>query len=280
MLTTYECSLTRLKARFDSLNERVDEIYEKLTHATTLAGEVAEAPFSRMDQLEEKAGRLVRSLEIVLSRAEVRIEAEEAKVMGRVEKLEKNVDMLIHKVDAVCKHLGIAPDQQDEIRRRPHSSEEDMGEMESVLPKPISETAGAPTPAPAPALVPATLDHPVGALVPHDPTEDAAATPPANSSAPAQLATKPAASTNPSSQAATNVDEAAVTTANAAATPADAAAAPANAAATIVPPAHPGVSVIHPTPDNSQDIPEMPTTLIPPGAFNAAGMRTRSRSRS
>ena len=277
------------QARFDSLNERVDGIYRRLDHATTLAEEVAEAPFSRLDQVEEKTGKLIRSLELVLSRAEVRITAEDAKAMGRVEKLEKNVEMLTHKVDALCKHLGIVPNQRDEIRRRPRSSDEDMGELESLISKTASETAGAQTPALAPAL----LDHPVGDLVPHDLAPDAAAPTSRVADGPADHAAAPmehhgctdtapaVAPANPSAPTDSPAPpEAGETPANAAAPPANAATALTNAAATIVPAAHPGVTVIHATPDNSQDRAATHSTLILPGAFNAAGMRTRSRSRS
>jgi hypothetical protein len=43
---------------------------------------------------------------------------------------------------------------------------------------------------------------------------------------------------------------------------------------------HPGITVVHPTPDNSQDTAATHTTLVPPGPIKAAGMQTRSKSRS
>jgi hypothetical protein len=51
-------------------------------------------------------------------------------------------------------------------------------------------------------------------------------------------------------------------------------------AETAAPAAIPGVNIIQPTPDNSQEAVQRSFNLIPPGAINAAGMRTRSRSRS
>jgi hypothetical protein len=46
------------------------------------------------------------------------------------------------------------------------------------------------------------------------------------------------------------------------------------------PTVHPGITVVYPTPDNSQDTAATHTMLIPPGAINPAGMVTRSKSRS
>jgi hypothetical protein len=43
---------------------------------------------------------------------------------------------------------------------------------------------------------------------------------------------------------------------------------------------HPGITVVHPTPDNSQDTAATHTMLIPPSAINPPGMVMRSKSRS
>jgi hypothetical protein len=55
---------------------------------------------------------------------------------------------------------------------------------------------------------------------------------------------------------------------------------PAESAETAMPVSIPGVNIIQPTPDNSQDAVQRSFNLIPLGAINAAGMRTRSRSRT
>jgi hypothetical protein len=250
-------------------------------------------------------------------RAGITITADDAAAMDRLEDLEKKVETLGGKVEAVCKYLGIEFDKQDEIRRRPRLDEEfgpehvewmfpmhprtTLRTVDATMESNVADHPATFTTPPLPACSPSE------ALAPQNPTDNAAAAHPdamdiVSAAFPPILeleaARKPsaaiAAEHNPPAASAVlplapgvnaaappppaHIPEPAV---QPAAEPGAAAAAQPDpiAAAASVPPLIPGVNLIEPTPENSQETAPTHSTLIPPGTINAAGMRTRSQSR-
>jgi hypothetical protein len=62
---------------------------------------------------------LTGMLDRIIHRAGIRINAEDAVAMDRLERLERQVDRFGEKLEDVCEYLGLGFDAQDRIRRPP-----------------------------------------------------------------------------------------------------------------------------------------------------------------
>jgi hypothetical protein len=269
--------------RFDKFQENAEDLLESLDYISELADVATKERLERMVHFEKRVRSLIGLLERVVTRAGIRISADDAAAMDRLESLENKVGKLGEKVEAVCKYLGIAFDKQDEIRRPPLLIDDEYAKVEWMFPVTTRRTADT-TSAFNVADLPATLTTPPlpacgppEALVPQIPAGNADAGMSSgadNGPAPPERAdTVPTASHNPA-----DIPEPA---AQPAAEPETAAASqpdPIAATSSDLPPI-PGVNLIEPTPENSQETAATHSTLIPPGTINAAGMRTRSQSR-
>jgi uncharacterized protein with HEPN domain len=364
---------------FNALREHVQALGENIEYVAAAAREVEEDRHERMERLELRWMSLTGMLDRIIHRAGVRINAEDAAAMDRLERLERQVERFGEKLEDVCEYLGMGFDAQDRVRRPPalyhdeyapvrylfrrgprptsrttpahpsdaegsnsnvdgvdHAMPQAAADTESrqdvvnhsaataTSPQPTLPTVAADTTTTSTAENSAATTLPAATAATHLPAATAATQLPAATAATqlpaATAATQLPAATTDISIAANNVDPAAIAppvcandllsegaTCDAAdVMSADCAAklvVEAHAALDVVlaavaaergsevpsspqvvqdsaPAVHPGITVVHPTPDNSQDTAATHTTLIPPGAINAAGMQTRSRSRS
>jgi hypothetical protein len=330
---------------FIALRDHVQALGENIEYVAAVARDLEEDRNERMETLELRWMGLTGMLDRIIHRAGIRMNAEDAAAMGRLERLEMQVERFGEKLEDVCEYLGMGFDAQDRIRRPPalyddqyaavrylyprgprttsretpahHSdggeSNSNLGGVDRTMPQAAAVTESPQDPVIPPAATtspnltfptnagntsaPRLADNSAATVLPAATAEISVAATDVN---PTAAATSPLVTPNVMPSDGAIRDAADVISADGAAKPlveAPAAldanlAAPSAEMGHQVPPTvskvvedsapavHPGITVVHPTPDNSQDTAATHTTLIPPGAINPAGMVTRSKSRS
>ena len=227
------------------LHECAKQLAENFEDLAEIAAETGAEREAQLDRIEAQCNALGETLERAIRRAEILEEK-----LGRVEH--------------ICESIGITFDHRSHLQGpSPFASRVQAATLDTAS---VAQVAGADAASsPAHSM---DCDPPPTSVTPSSHAENTSSE---------DLA--PHQSVEPAAPATLDALDAPVDEADEAASPS--APVPLNEpASTATPNPIPGVNIIQPTPENSQEVAKAHSNLIPPGAINAAGMRTRSRSRS
>jgi hypothetical protein len=273
--------LTGLEKRYSDLRQHAEDLADDLEYVSAVAREAAEEREACLSQLEEQCNSLVVLLEQVVARTGTRMSREDQGVMERLERLEEQMGRFGEKLQRLWEQADIPP-RLPVQEFMPRLS--DMAQAATVLAASPSQAMervasalsnGMNTNAPS---LPSTPSMHEDAVL-NEPTDDADAAMFEVLDAPV-LNAAPVSFPTPAIPTTTGENEPTLPAANKTHAACTISLPPAQPAHDPTPEPIPGVNVVQPTPDNSQEAAQRLFNLIPLGAINAAGMRTHSRSRT